>query len=76
MIRYVFVAAGWLLPWLERPLPPSRRRQAICVVQISGLMIALVPAIPAPASVVISGVALAALVWSFFVDVAWLRRHA
>src|SRR5262249_25558365 len=36
-IRYLFVAAGWMCDWLTRPLPPSRRRQAVCVVQIATL---------------------------------------
>ena len=76
LLRYVFVAAGWRLPWLERPLPASRRRQSICVVQVAGLIGAVAPAISPRASVVFSAAALAALVWSFFVDVAWLRRHA
>ena len=47
LLRYGFLAAGWLRPWLARPLIPSRRRQAICVVQIAGLNLAIVPAIPA-----------------------------
>ena len=39
LLRYVFVAAG--AGWRRgcaRPLPPSRRRQAICVVQIAALI--------------------------------------
>ena len=76
LIRYAFVAAGWLLRWLARPLPASRRRQTVCVVQVGGLNLALVPAIPPPAATIVSAVALAALVWSFFVDVRWLSRRA
>ena len=38
LLRYAFVAAGWLAPWIARPLPPSRRRQTICVVQIAALV--------------------------------------
>jgi hypothetical protein len=67
--------AGWLWPWLNRPLMPSRRRQAICVVQIAGLTLAIVPAITAPASALLAAVTLAALVYSFLVDVVWLRRQ-
>jgi hypothetical protein len=26
LLRYVFVLAGWVWPWMERPLEPSRRR--------------------------------------------------
>jgi len=75
LLRYGFLVAGWLQPWLARPLLPSRRRQAICVVQIAGLNLAIVPAIPAPASALLAFVALAALIYSFTVDVAWLWRQ-
>ena len=44
LLRYVFVAASWALPWLGAALPPSRRRQAVCVVQIVSLIGALAPA--------------------------------
>ncbi len=47
LLRYAFVAAGWLLPWVSRPLPPSRRRQTVCVVQIAGLCAAVVTDFPA-----------------------------
>ena len=40
LLRYIFVAAGWVLPWMRAPLFPSRRRKAICVVQIAGLILA------------------------------------
>lgn len=33
LLRYAFVLAGWWLPWLRQPLPPSRRRQQICALQ-------------------------------------------
>src|SRR5215831_12241208 len=35
LLRYVFVLAGWVWPWMERPLEPSRRRRVVCVVQDS-----------------------------------------
>jgi phosphatidylglycerophosphate synthase len=76
LLRYLFVAASYALPWLAAALPPSRRRQAVCVVQIATLLGALVPLVAPPWS---AGVALAGLVtlaWSFAVDVAWLKRHA
>ena len=76
LLRYGFLVAGWVLPWLARPLPPSRRRQLVCVVQIAGLNLAIVPAIHLPASAPVAAVALAALVYSFTVDVVWLWRHA
>jgi phosphatidylglycerophosphate synthase len=74
LLRYAFVAAGWLLPWVSRPLPPSRRRQSVCVVQIAGLCAAVSPIFPAGASAPAAAVSLAALAASFLVDVVWLWR--
>jgi phosphatidylglycerophosphate synthase len=74
LLRYVFVAAGWRLPQMRRPLPDSRRRQAICVVQVAALIIALEPFVTPPASELIASAALAALVYSFAVDTMWLLR--
>ncbi len=76
LLRYLFVIAGWTMPWLGEPLPASRRRQTICVVQIGGLMLALTPAIPPPASTLLAGIALAALCYSFLVDTLWLWHRA
>jgi phosphatidylglycerophosphate synthase len=78
-MRYAFIAAGSVWPWFERPLPPSRRRQAVCAVQIAGLIGALLPVVPRPSSALLAGLSLATLTWSFAVDVAWLvarRGHA
>ena len=74
LIRYGFVAAGWLLPWLASSLPPRLRRQVVCVVQIAGLTLALVPAIAQPWSSALAALSLLALLYSFFVDVLWLAR--
>jgi phosphatidylglycerophosphate synthase len=76
LLRYVFVAVSYALPWLGAALPPSRRRQAVCVVQIVSLIGALVPFVPARESAALALVGLAFLVWSFAIDVAWLARHA
>jgi len=76
LLRYLFVAASWFWTWLAAPLPPSRRRQAVCVVQIVSLIGALVPVVTAPASAVLALLGLVALAWSFGVDVGWLARHS
>ena len=76
LLRYAFVAAGRVAPRLRAPLPPSRRRQAICVVQIAALTLAMVPAIQPPASALLAGAALAALSGSFLIDTVWLWRRA
>lgn len=76
LLRYGFVAAGAVRPWLRRPLPPSRRRQAACVVQIAALVACLVPVVPAPLAAGVAAGGLATLVASFAVDAAWLWRRA
>ncbi|MEM7709184.1 MAG: CDP-alcohol phosphatidyltransferase family protein [Pseudomonadota bacterium] len=71
-MRYAFVAAAALLPWLTAPLPDRYSRKAVCVAQIGALIATLAmpdltPALPL--------VALAVL-WSFWWDVAWLARRS
>jgi phosphatidylglycerophosphate synthase len=78
LMRYAFVAAGWIWGWLRQPLPPRRRRQAVCVVQVVGMSAALLPGMaPEFAFNVLAG-ALILLVYSFTVDIVWLwkRRSA
>ena len=72
LLRYLFVAGGWRWPWLRRPLPASSRRQTICVVQVVGLSLTIVPVIPTPLSTVLAAITLSALCYSFLVDVVWL----
>jgi phosphatidylglycerophosphate synthase len=76
LLRYVFVAASYAWPWLGAELPPSRRRQTVCVVQIVSLIGALAPLVVLPWSAALALAGLVPLVWSFGVDVAWLARHA
>ena len=75
-MRYAFVAASAEWRWMRAPLPPSRRRQTICVVQVAALTIALVPLVTRPISAAIAAGALAALAWSFLIDTLWLWRRA
>ena len=75
LMRYAFVAAGWRLRWLARPLRATRRGRMVAVGQLFGLSVALAPTVPAPASAVAAAGTLAALAWSFATDVRWLSRH-
>jgi hypothetical protein len=75
LMRYLFVAAGWLATWLQQPLPISRRRQTVCVVQIVALTIALVPVVEPMSSSTIAALALLILTCSFLIDLIWLWRH-
>ena len=76
LLRYAFVLAGWLVPALARPLPPSRRRRAVCALQVAVLGLLLAPPLVPPLSAVLAAAAFAALLASFAVDVAWLLRRA
>ena len=70
-MRYAFVAASWLVPSLAAELPPSRRRRLVCVLQGVVLLVALGPIIPGPVGVAVAAAGLAALTYSFAVDVRW-----
>jgi phosphatidylglycerophosphate synthase len=74
LMRYAFVAARWIWPWLGGPLSPTRRGKTVAVLQFVGLGLALSPAIAPGASRVIAAATLAALAWSFAVDIR--RLHA
>jgi phosphatidylglycerophosphate synthase len=76
LLRYGFVAAGWLLPWMRRPLTPTLRGRMICSVQTSALILAIVPAITPPLSTLVAALGLAALCYSFLVDTLRLWRYA
>jgi len=72
--RYAFVGAGRVWPWLRRPLTPTVRAKAICVIQIAGLLLALLPEVEPPLSSMIAAAALAALSYSFLADIVRLWR--
>jgi len=76
LLRYAFIAAGWVWSWMQEPLPPSRRRQAICVVQVVGLIVTVAPFVSASLSTMTAAAALIVLAWSFLIDTLWLWRHA
>ena len=75
VIRYVFVAAGWTWPWMARPLIPSRRRQAACVIQIVALIVVVEPMVMRPISELVAAFALGMLSASFAADTWWLVLH-
>lgn len=75
-MRYVFVAAAWVWPWLAAPLPERHRRKVVCVVQIVSLILCLCPWVPPPFSAAIAATGLVALTASFLQDVVWLARHS
>jgi phosphatidylglycerophosphate synthase len=74
LMRYGFVAAAWGWPWLAAPLPPSRRRQAVCVAQITTLIVCLAPVVSPALATLLAAASLALLAGSFAVDVQFLAR--
>jgi phosphatidylglycerophosphate synthase len=76
LMRYAFVAASLVLPWLQHELPSSLRRKTVAVVQVVSLVTAIAPWTPGGVSVAICACALAALAWSFLVDIVWLRKRS
>lgn len=74
LARYAFVAATGLWPWLGGALPERFSRKAVCVAQLSVLILLQVPGLPGPLAEGLTAVAALALAWSFGRDIAWLRR--
>lgn len=74
-LRYGFLLATLSWTWLGAPLPESRRRKAVCVVQIGALVAILSPVLDPPLAAPVAALAVALLVWSFAVDVLWLARR-
>ena len=73
LMRYGFVAAGWILPWMAGPLRSTIRGKSVAIGQFVGLGVALLPVVPVPISDIVAAITLATLVWSFAVDIAWLK---
>ena len=67
--RYVFLAAGWVLPWLREPLPPRYWRKVAAATQGIVLTIAAADVLPPALTQTALVVALALLAESFGRDV-------
>lgn len=74
-MRYAFVAAARVLPWLRGPLPARYWRKVVAAAQGVLLLVAASGALPRTLTVLVPAVALALLVESFGRDVGWLWRH-
>jgi phosphatidylglycerophosphate synthase len=75
LFRYLFIAAGWFLPWMRRPLAPTPRARIICVVQIVTLIVSIGPVVPGSLSLPVAAAGLLALAYSFAVDTLRLWRN-
>jgi phosphatidylglycerophosphate synthase len=75
-MRYIFIVAGLLWPAVAAPLPPRKRRQTVCVIQLVALIVALVPVVPLLAGSAVCLAGLILLGYSFGVDLVWLAGQA
>ncbi|MFI0503064.1 CDP-alcohol phosphatidyltransferase family protein [Streptomyces albogriseolus] len=71
-MRYVFVAAARVWPWLTAPLPPSTARKTVAALQGVLLLVAASAFLPHVVTFGVVALALGLLVWSFGRDVLWL----
>ncbi|SBT43498.1 CDP-alcohol phosphatidyltransferase family protein [Micromonospora narathiwatensis] len=74
-MRYAFVAASRLLPWMRGTLPARHWRKVVAATQGVVLLVAAGGVLPPVAATALVAGALALLVESFGRDVVWLWRH-
>ena len=72
MLRYAFVAVGWMLPWMVATLPPRYWRKVVTATAGIALAIAASPLTPWWVDYAVTLVALGLLIESFARDVIWL----
>jgi phosphatidylglycerophosphate synthase len=73
-MRYAFLVAGWVVPWMAAPLPPRYWGKVVAAVQAIVLTVVASGALPRLVSIVAVGLALVLLVESFGHNVVWLYR--
>lgn len=76
LLRYLLIVSAEFWPWLKHPLPPSRRRKTVCVLQVLLLLLTLAPLVESPWSAGFAALGLTLLAYSFAVDILWLWRRA
>jgi phosphatidylglycerophosphate synthase len=78
LMRYLFVGARFVLPWMGGSLTPTLRGKTVAVVQMVGLIIVIGPVVPDWLSAPVAALALAILSGSFAIDVRrlWRARDA
>ena len=75
LMRYAWVAASWLLPWLRAPLPTRHSGKAVAVLQAVALVLAASGLIPPTSAAGVLAVALGLLIWSFGHSGVWLWQR-
>jgi phosphatidylglycerophosphate synthase len=72
LMRYGYVAASWVQPWMRGSLPARQWRKVVAATQGVILVFPLAGVLPAPVLTALVVVSLGMLVESFGHDVAWL----
>jgi phosphatidylglycerophosphate synthase len=75
LMRYAYVAAGWMLPWLRATVPPRYWRKAVTAVCGIALTLGASGLAPRLVAAVAIGIALVLLIESFGRDVIWQFRN-
>jgi phosphatidylglycerophosphate synthase len=77
LIRYVFVAVSWVLPWLGATLPPRYSAKAIAALQGIVLVVAASRLLPSLLAALLVAGSLALLIGSFAYDIPrlWHLAH-
>lgn len=75
VLRYAFVVAGWLLPWMRATLPYRYWRKVVTAYAGVALAVACTGVLPVLSTVLVAG-ALVLLGESFGRDVVWLVRES
>lgn len=73
-LRYLFIAAGWVMPWMQATLPPRHWRKVVTASAGIALLVAASGLFPDWVSSAVTLSALALLLESFGRDVLWLVR--
>jgi phosphatidylglycerophosphate synthase len=71
LMRYAYVAAGWLMPWLRTTVPPRHWRKVVAAYAAIALTVAASGLLPLWADGVVTLIALALLIESFGRDIVW-----
>jgi phosphatidylglycerophosphate synthase len=74
-MRYAFVGAAWVLPWMRGALPPRYWRKVVAATQGVVLVFATADVLPRPLTAAALAASLTLLVESFGRDVVWLWHH-
>ena len=75
LMRYAYVAIGWVVPWMRATVPPRYWRKVVTAVCGIALTLGASGLAPRPFALAAVAVALALLVESFGRDVIWLFRN-